>query len=45
MYEEVINDVGLPVIKYTTESGQVWWIPVDERNAMYQEYLVWLSQR
>lgn len=46
MYEEVINDDGVLFIKYTTDSGQTWWIPTNSKeNRMYQEYLLWKSQQ
>jgi hypothetical protein len=41
MYEEITNEDGLTTIKYTTEDGEIWWIPVNESNRMYQEYLNW----
>tara|TARA_R110000796_G_scaffold114619_1_gene226307 strand:- start:2237 stop:2389 length:153 start_codon:yes stop_codon:yes gene_type:complete len=28
------------VIKYTDDSGQVSWIPIDENNSDYQTYLL-----
>lgn len=43
MYEEVIDGDGI-IIKYTNDEGQVWWIPVNESNAMYQQYLNWKQE-
>ena len=31
------------VIKYTDDSGQVSWIPIDENNSDYQTYLLSLQ--
>lgn len=44
MYEEITDEKGLTLIKQTTEDGQVWWIPANESNRMYQEYLAWKSE-
>ncbi len=45
MYEEIVVDENRPaVIKYTAADGQIWWIPTDESNAMYQEYLIWKQE-
>jgi hypothetical protein len=44
MYEEVINKDGSTIIKHTTEDGEIWWIPVNEQNRMYQECLAWKSE-
>ena len=45
MYEEIINKDGSTIIKHTKEDGEIWWIPKDESNAMYQKYLIWKSQQ
>lgn len=44
MYEEVTDEDGLTTIKHTTENGEIWWIPVNKENRMYQEYLAWKSE-
>jgi len=33
------------VIKKTDDTGFVQFIPMDEANADYQQYLVWLSEQ
>ncbi len=33
------------VIKFTNEDGQEFWIPVDEANADYQQYLLSLEEQ
>jgi hypothetical protein len=39
-YEEISNELNaLIVIKRTDETGEVWWIPMDEGNSDYQRYL------
>jgi hypothetical protein len=38
-YEIITTDTGEQAIKATDESGKIWWIPQDETNSMYQEYL------
>lgn len=44
MYEEIVNEDGSLSVKHTTTDGEVWWIPVNESNRMYQEYLAWKSE-
>jgi hypothetical protein len=44
MYEEIISDDGSLVIKHFDSNGQVWWIPANESNRMYQEYLIWKQE-
>lgn len=44
MYEEIVNEDGSVVIKYTTEDGELWWIPVNDSNRMYQKYLIWKQE-
>ena len=39
IYEEVINDFGVTVIKRTDAEGGVAWIPTDPANSDYQRYL------
>lgn len=38
MYE-IIESMGYKTIKLTTADGAEWFIPFDEDNKMYQEYL------
>lgn len=44
MYEEITDEEGLKIIKHTTADGEVWWIPINESNRMYQEYLIWKQE-
>lgn len=39
-YEIISNDFGGFVIKATNSDKQEKWIPVDEANADYQQYLI-----
>jgi hypothetical protein len=38
-YEEITNDFGTVIIKRTDENGAESWIPKDESNSDYQQYL------
>ena len=38
-YELIELDEGISTLKRTDENGVIAWIPVDETNADYQEYL------
>ena len=31
-------------IKMIADDGQVWVVPIDERNTHYQEYLTWVAE-
>ena len=43
-YQLVNDDNGnLDTIKFTDDSGKVKWIPVDNDNTDYQEYLEWVA--
>ena len=44
MYEEVIIEDGSLYIK-KTDGDSISWIPADESNSMYQEYLFYKSQQ
>jgi hypothetical protein len=39
IYEFVTTPTGEQALKATDVSGEVWWIPQDPDNSMYQEYL------
>lgn len=41
MKYELIKTDEFSVIKYTNSEGIIFWIPVDERNSDYQDYLAW----
>ena len=45
MTYEIIDLGGLggKTLKGTTEDGTVYWIPFDENNIDYQNYLQWLK--
>lgn len=43
MIYEVIEELGRVSIKAETEDGLIFWIPMDESNTDYQQYLVWLE--
>ena len=32
------------IIKHTNDDGQIFYIPKDETNTDYQEYLAWLKE-
>ncbi len=34
-----IPDEDISCIKAITDSGQVWWLPIDPDNSDYQRYL------
>jgi len=40
-YEELEDVFGVKSIKATTADGVVWFIPLDDNNGMYQDYLRW----
>jgi hypothetical protein len=47
MYELIIVESKTSkseVIKKTDERGQEFWIPMDEANSDYQEYLRWVEE-
>lgn len=39
MYEEIVTEEGVTVIRYTNAENEIWWVPVDDGNRMYQAYL------
>jgi hypothetical protein len=39
-YEIVVSEFGNAIIKRTDSEENISWIPVDEGNADYQQYLV-----
>ena len=39
IYEEYTDSLGSTVIKRTNEDGSISFIPMDEGNSDYQEYL------
>jgi hypothetical protein len=43
IYEEVTDDFGNKSIKRIDEGGLVAWIPIDEGNSDYREYLASLK--
>jgi hypothetical protein len=43
MYEEITQNDEV-IIKQTLDDGKIWWIPKDERNVKYQEYLAWKNE-
>lgn len=44
MYEINLNSFDQELIKRTNPNGTESWIPKDEGNADYQEYLKWLEE-
>jgi len=36
--------VGQELIRRTNQNGVVWFIPTDEANADYQQYLEWVAE-
>jgi len=46
MTYKLVNDINqnLSTIKLTDDSGQVLFIPLDEANTDYQEYLEWVAE-
>jgi hypothetical protein len=38
-YEKITNDFGIELIMRTDQMGLISWIPIDEANSDYQEYL------
>lgn len=40
MIYEVIKELGRISIKAETEDGLIFWIPIDESNSDYQQYLI-----
>ena len=43
-FEGSKTEPSVTVIKRTDEDGSVWWIPMDEANSDYQEYLRWVEE-
>lgn len=43
MYRVITTEFGT-VIRATDSSGLVWYIPQDEANTDYQDYLRWLAE-
>jgi hypothetical protein len=39
IYEHINNEDSGETIKRTDENGLIAWIPIDENNSDYQEYL------
>lgn len=39
-YEIVVSEFGNAIIKRTDTEGNISWIPMDERNSDYQQYLI-----
>jgi hypothetical protein len=31
-------------VVFNTSDGTIWWVPEDENNSDYQEYLAWLAE-
>lgn len=46
MNYEIVNNniINITSIKKINEDGSVWWIPIDENNSDYQEYLAWVKE-
>ena len=40
---EIVTAKGFSTLKRTDENGEVCWIPINESNSYYQEYLRWLE--
>ena len=38
------NGLCETIISKTEADGTVWWVPVDEGNRHYQEYLEWVAE-
>jgi uncharacterized protein involved in tolerance to divalent cations len=39
-YEKITNELNASIVlKRTDETGEIWWIPMDEGNSDYQRYL------
>jgi len=38
-YENITDELGYEILKRTDADGVVTWIPIDEANKDYQEYL------
>ena len=38
-YEEISNEFNSSLLKRINADGTIWWIPMVEGNADYQEYL------
>jgi len=44
-YQKINDDNGnFNTIKFTDDFGKIKWIPLDEANKDYQEYLQWLNE-
>ncbi len=43
MKYEIIEQQFGAVLKRTDKDGKVWWIPINEGNIDYQQYLRWLE--
>ncbi len=41
---EIITAKGFDSLKRTDENGEVCWIPINESNSYYQEYLKWAEE-
>ena len=43
---QLVNDLegNTSTIKFTDDNGQVIFIPLDEANTDYQEYLEWVAE-
>ena len=35
----------IKVIKFTDKDGLELWVPIDESNSDYQQYLLWLEEQ
>jgi hypothetical protein len=42
-YKKQITDAGFSIVRIDLD-GVTWWIPEDESNRHYQEYLSWLAE-
>ena len=40
----ITDDESTTCIKMIADDGQVWVVPIDERNPHYQEYLTWVAE-
>ena len=45
IYKLINDDEGnTSTIKLTQNDGAEWFIPLDDSNTMYQEYLEWVAE-